>query len=460
MAGPGRVETSSTNTGALEQVEQTSAPPPPPATTGSHDWPTTREAFSQRTSALDSPAPLLEGDTLVRSANELQREAAVTSQARKELKAALGIPLRDLARKHPEGDFRFSKEKFGLEDALHSESALKALGTMSRADATQAIREHVKQTWPKLEPAGIDEITHKVASEIGESLRYQTATKMKNTAVSMMETTAKHFKELATDPKALAKFADQLEKLPIQEERHIKDLFGLNEPTPLHSRDPKKMAERLLVRAKMIEAEASKLDRTSGGDRTLMAVAEHDVRTTALKAMGAREGSWLASAAGGAQAEGASLRSQLTGVKIATSVATAYFTGGLSLGLAVSAGSSMAIGAPALTQAWRNVDAARAGESAGTMPEGSVETAKTNRAIATGGFVASAAAPAILHAPAHHLEKGLEPLVGEFVAKGAAHALPHAAIEGAETVAHQHRPHGPTGQTAQDKLADRSGGAR
>ena len=127
MAGPGRVETNPSRSVSTEPLEQPSAPPSRPSQT--QHWPTTREAFSERSSALSTPTPLGSSDSPAVSVDQLTREVSATQKSGNDLRAALREPLRALAKQNPDGEVRDAAFSFGtFEGAMQSDRALKALG--------------------------------------------------------------------------------------------------------------------------------------------------------------------------------------------------------------------------------------------------------------------------------------------------------------------------------------------
>ncbi|MBE2247962.1 MAG: hypothetical protein IAE78_00350 [Myxococcus sp.] len=469
MAGAGRVDTSSSANVSLEPLEAPN--PAPPIIKGApRDWPTTTEAFSERTSSLSTPSPLgRSDDTPSLSAEQLARQTSAAQRSGNEVREALRESLRELARKHPDGEIRDAEFAFGsFEASLQSGAALKALGTLSKQDAMQAVREELKAAWPKLSADELSDLGDDVQRQIQSSLRGQSAWKMQKAAVAMMDKTSAHLRAIANDPKATAELLSQLQRLPTAEANRFKELYGLNEPSRQHAMTPEVASERLLARAKLIDTESRNVSRT-GGDRIFMAVAEHDTRNAVMTSMGAAPGSWLERASASAQEAGKTQASNLAALKVATSVATAFFTGGLGLtgvaSVAVASGSSMLVGAPALAQAFHHVDAARVGESAGTMAEGSVDVARSGRNLAAAGFALSAAAPVVMGAvpgvahAVHHAERVAAAHLGDAAAAGLGHAVPHAVVEVVELKAHGERTGSAPGTTTGERLdAARRGG--
>jgi hypothetical protein len=466
MANSGLRPTVSSSSVSAVPLDQPSASAPPEVQP--HSWPTTRETFSERSSALSTPAPLQTPPTAGISVEQLARETSAAQQNEADLRRALRQPLREQAKAHPDGNVRISDLRHGnFETGLQSDQALKALGSLSREDAMRAVREELRHTWPALSPADLDSLANDVQRQIGESLRTQSGWKMKKAAVSMMDNAAEHFRNIANDPTAVAQLISEIQKLPPTEQTRLTSLYGLDEPSLMQVLNPNDVADRLLERATLMEREGRELSQTSGGDRMLMAVADHDTRGAMLKSLGAKEGSWLAQAATAARHEGEQKTKNLTTLKVATSLAVGFATAGLGLAgvasIAVTSASSMAIKAPALVQSYRQVDAARAGESSGTMAEGAIDAAKANRTGATIDFVVGAAAPIVMGtAPVahvvHHAEQRLVVHLGsEFVAKGAIHTIPHAVLEGIEVATHRHAPEGLPGERGAQAVREQDG---
>lgn len=457
--------------GHVEQSAQATGPAPnapPSQETVREEW--SGEAHtSDNTPATGADA----GPTM--SASELSAKLATEAASRnraKETVRSLSEPLARLAAKHPEplsfvGSLAFKDTELslgGFGAIVGSDEFKKAAAQLSPREFAGQMQVAVAKAWPNLPPEKQLELAARLTREAGEHLRDNTAFKLQDKATQMLRDTAKDFRAATADPEKLRSLLERLNRSgespqEAAETKSLREAFGLDPDQRKVS--PEALTKALNERATLMESEAANMQK-HGPSTLFRALADHELGGEFMKQAGIAPGSFLAAQVDAVKARGVDEKESIAHVKLATAIATAVVTGGIG-GAAFGIGTSLAISAPSVAQAWNAVDTALAGESAGTMKAGAGRNAKLHGVVSTGEAVASAvggaAAGAALHGVIGKVAEEASKVVAEELVEQAMHGAIDGAVHlGVEQVGHgvEHRfeTEGEAGRNALERAAE------
>lgn len=390
----------------------------------------------------------------VSSGRDLSAQAAQEARARRTAMKALGElegPIAELAAKFQSPisffgnvEFRLRDVAFGhFGDALRAPQFSDAAGQLSPADVRNAIGALVKKAWPQCSAKDTERLKEYFMGQVAESLSERAAPRMQALAAKMLGDAGQSFEQTATDASAVRALAEKLTSMadPMADpeaQAAVRDLragLGLDPDTARVSAE--ELGRALRERAALLRREATAMSHHAR-PTLLRALAEHDVGPLFKAAQGVREGSLLAAQIDAIRERGESEKTTLHYVKLASVVAAAGVTGGLSLGAGIGLGVSTSMAAPSVLQGWVAVGGAKAGESAGTMKPGSGEAAHRRAVIESGAAALSVLGSAAGSGALHGMTEALAKPAAMHMADGIVKGLVHGAIEGAmEEATHQ-----------------------
>ncbi len=352
---------------------------------------------------------------------------------------ALGVlqePLSKLSARFPDPIAFFGNTKFKLKDvafgavgtALREPGLNGALARMPASEVRAVVQEQVKKAWPQCSAKDLEALNQYFMGQLTESLRERAAPRLQHLATTMLEDAAKSFDKSAADPKAVGELAQRLTaRAGDASGRDLRAALGL-EPDAA-SVTPEQLAGALKERAALLHQEAKKME-AHGRPTLFRALAEQDVGPLFKEAAGIREGSVLAAQIDAVKEEGEFEQDKIDAVKLASLVVAGGVTGGLlSLGTGLVVGTSVAMEAPGVLEAWHGIDAAKAGESAGTMKAGAGEEAQTRALIKTGEAALSTATAGLANHALHGVVGSLAEPAAKHMADGFVKAGAHMATE-------------------------------
>lgn len=454
--------------GHVEQSAQTATPTPRPPTsqeTVREEWSAQAHPHDDTPAPSDDAGPSMSGHEL---AAKMTTETASRNRA-KETVRGLAEPLAQLAAKYPEplsflGSLAFKDTELslgGFGAIVGSDEFRKAAARLSPREFEGQLQAAVAKAWPHLPQDTQLALASRLTREAGEHLRDSTAFKLQDKATQMLRDTAKDFRAATIDPERLRSLLERLNRSgesrqDAAQTKSLREALGLDPDQRKVS--PEALTKALNERATLMESEAAKM-RARGVPTLFRALAEHELGEGFMKQAGIAPGSFLAAQVDAVKARGDDEKETIARARLATAIATAVVTGGIG-GAAFGIGTSLAVSAPSVAQAWAAVDEARAGESAGTMKAGAGRNAKLRAVVSTGEAVVSAVAGAAANAALHGVtEKLAAKVVAEELVKQAAHGVIDGAVHlGVEQAAHgvEHRleTEGEAGRNALQRAAE------
>ena len=432
------------------------------------DWSASGHTGAEGTAPSVEAGPAMSGSELSAT---MAKEAASRQRA-KETVRSLADPLSRLARKHPQpqsftGALAFKDTELslgGFGAIVGSDEFRKAAAQLSPREFEAQMQAAVAKAWPNLPQDKQLELAGRLTREAGEHLRDSTAFQLQDMATRMLRDAAKDFRAAAIDPEKLRSLLERLNRsgesgAEAAQTRSLREAFGLDPDQRKVS--PEALTKALNERATLMESEAAKM-RERGVPTLFRTLAENDLGERFMQQAGIPPGTFLAAQVDAVKARGVDEKETIAHVKFATAIATAVVTGGIG-GAAFGIGTSLAISAPSVAQAWTTVDAARAGESAGTMKAGAGRNAKLHAVVSTGEAVASAVGGAAAGAALHGVTGKVAEKAAKVVAEEVVEQVMHGAIDGAvhlgveqvgHGVEHQFETEGEAGRNALERAAE------
>jgi hypothetical protein len=377
------------------------------------------------------------------------------------------------------------------DDAERKSAALATTAVLGSAQFMAAVRQLpretvqaevsllVRETATNVSPERQQVLVERMMGHLDEGLRTDAAQRMKDVAVAQLKTAATQFHDAAGDLIQREGLVASLKRLEApgataaQQDQAVLLRSGLGLPAE-GAVTTQSLGVALDARAKLMREEADKL--TGAGDNTLYrALLTQDVSAQWAKQAGIEPGSYSARQLATVRERGESDERQLTGAKLTATVAMGLVTAGTvtAMGLGVSSAAALggagaaSMNVAAVGTAWHEVDAARAGASAGTaaadaelaaLHNAKVKTAEAVVEVGAGAAFAASKAVSVAHevalveagGAAHHAGVAAEVLhAGE-------HFLKELGVEGAITVgAHavEQSPTQASGRSALDRAS-------
>ncbi len=353
------------------------------------------------------------------------RSAGEGPQLRKGLEPAIA----KIAKQNPDptnvlGDVALKDSQVGpLLTALQTEPNHALLGRMSEAELETTMEDLAHRSWPELPEQQKHELAMVLASKVREHAKFDAAFKMRDAAVDAMSSAADQLEGLSKDPRQLAQLKQQLSGPATHQTEELRARLGIDDPSRLSRLDDSELGRRIATRAELVRHEAGELKR-AGANRIFMVCGDHKVADLYMERAGIQPGSVAGRQVDAAREQGKSDAESIEHMKLACSIAAAVATGGLGVGLAgaaVTAGGSAVMNAGSVYEKYKAIDAAKAGETAGTKELGAVGDAKWNFGVAAGVAGAEVALGGVVaNQGAHLLEKVVSHEVG--------HAVSHVAV--------------------------------
>jgi hypothetical protein len=372
------------------------------------------------------------------------RPALQGSAADRAAFSVLDASLAKLATEFPAGDaddFR-ARHWDAFRKAATDPRLNEAFGRMSHEAVLETLDARVAQHWPTLSKEDRTALSSDLVADLATGVRQRAAYLMRNTAVRLLRDGASAFDARAKDRAALCETTEQLAVLQRpgsspEEQLHaanLRDALGLSREASAVA--PDQLAAALQARAKLMRHEAWSLEE-AGENTVYRHLLRHDVRDVVAREAGLEPGSWAATRLDAAKAEGQRQAEQLEDLHKASVLALCFASAGVGLtgaaAWAATTGTVTALGAPKVAVALAHVDAAAAGESAGTMGAGAHRSAQVEAARAAVEWVAVSATAGGISKATHH---GVEKLGRKLGAPITTDALAHFGIhEGTHAVA-------------------------
>lgn len=392
-------------------------------------------------------------------AAQLAREGAERKAAKTAVMNALEAPIAQLGRdvRNPitaTGVHLNTAQLNDFNKAIRTPEVRAAASQLTRNDFDAMIMNQVSRAWPSKTPEQAEQITNYFMKQVGADLRDNAAFEMKNVAVKTFRSAAASFQATANDPDKVRVLAEKVSKLQGEEGKAIRQGLGLEEGTRV---TPQNVAEAMQQRAKLMNNEAWSMEER-GTNTLFREFTRHDVRDAFMEQAKIRPGSFAAEQVDAVKARGESEEENIEHAKFASDLGVALMMTAAGLkGFGSGFATSLAMSSPDLMVAWHQVDSARAGESAGTMPQGAVDAAKLMAQRKTEIAGINAVASGLISGPGHHvigtLADGASNVVAKQVTEMALHGTAHVITDAATEAALM--PEGPeghaTGRTALER---------
>jgi hypothetical protein len=389
---------------------------------------------------VQAPQPQEVGPTC--SPQELQR--AMQMQSRENAIDALTDALPKLREAVAAESGNFGTYNTSLLDfasaAQKDPSFRKMLKTFSRDEISEALGRLVRDVAPDASDRDVKAIRGRLVSELDQHVVVASAAELRRAVVEKLETAASNFDKTANDPKQLAQLVDTLRRLESpsasgEQRAQASMLRGALGLPAQSSIDAGALRSALGAQARLIHHEGERIN--SAGETTLYRALLVHSEVSGLS--DAAPGSWAAGGPRAVLARGHSDEQAIANAKLASAVMLGIASGGMGLGVGLSAGMAGAFNAPGVINAWKEIDHARAGVAAGTADGNAVvaaerkawiETAEAGVAVvAAGGLAAHAAhgghaATGLADATLKHaMTDGVFELVLGLSARGIHHAV-------------------------------------
>lgn len=339
----------------------------------------------------------------------------------------LGESLRRMAEHGIEPrDGGFSeKEAARFESAIGDEHLQKALGKLSRDQVEGLLLGQVMKAWPEAKPEEVEAMAKHLLQRLTDASRDHLAFASQQVASEMMKKGAARFAELAANPKQLEQLSTALNQLAESDPKQARlqrSLYGL-EDGPV---TPRSLGEALQARSKLMEHEAREMLEHAPGT-LFRALKEQKLDGAVASKLGLEPGSLASSALALVKDKGVSDQETIERARFVAALAAAFATGGLGAGglagVATGVGGKVVMEAPELLHTWKEVDTARASESAGTMDAGAGEAAKRKAQVKTGVAIGAAVLAGGAELGTHHAVEKLAEKGSEVLVKGTAAVL-------------------------------------
>lgn len=252
-----------------------------------------------------------------------------------------------------------------------SSEGLAMLRTNSKEEILDGMELQLRAANPRLTDAEVQDLKQKLGSEIHGVIRETTAPALKKAVYEKLQSSAQSFERFAKDPKKVRELAHELANLDSpgmgqdkQAAAQLRKHLGLTEDEVI---TPKSLSDAMLARANLMRNESERV--FSGGDNTLYRslMLHSEIGPKALKDMGVKPGSWAAGGTEVVNARGEADESAIEYAKQGSAMVLSGVERGLGLHGPASMLTTAAFNVPHLLNAWREVDSAEAGLSAGTV---------------------------------------------------------------------------------------------